>query len=904
MDEYLQNLRRELNGLGPLERAKVLREVRADILELVERRGLGLSTADAIQSAIREMPAPFEVAQEYLSTHRAPLSATRLASALNLGIGLIAFILAAMVLQANLAANGLWASNLPMVIVAATLLVASSAIIAVYAVVILSARRVVRWRFAILPAAAISLIADGLLVAEYSAFDWRVGMAVLVATLLGGAYSVSYVHGQLARVDSQDFQIAGSGDYYRAVAKGLRDLDRGRRQGVLSELRSHVEATGVDLSRLEPAARRARLEAIIGSADEIATAYLEKLEEPLPRRWRLGLRAAVLLASLGFVVGSVVLGIGIDLSVREGGYFTLVGLASSVGLLGFSAVLLAKAMRVHRAPVQREDHGLPMLVATTATILILSMAAVALPSGGLIVQGNFVRHEVLGSAGMGDGKVGVLWYSFLGDDSWRVIDSRGPVLGAWVTVVDPNGIVEVTEPFPGNLPNGPLLDFARSNDSWMALFSDSLVVWGAVNRTVPLASSPWDSVDGHLNGSVARIGRIARADRVIQVAFERVDLSTPGNGLIWQQNLSLANATDPRVKVSDAAILVTALVHENNATQARARLSGFLIGENGGPSTPLILHERVVPLAFAGDTTNGTWIGLDDVHARKGYFWLAGGAGNRTNGTGADSQWAARVDAGTGAAVEWDLHQVSLPEAYTPPKTGDRMAIRVRESAASADRLFVVSFVYGLIADAGGAWQPDGNTSRLLVSSLFPNGTVEYALRIDQGRPLRTFVLPLVTVSEEKAIVLAFPLPDPAAPLVYSFGPIVPSGPIESRTIALRFGEATLLYHAIATQRWTGLQLGPTVAGIPGEGFLQDSGFLGWRGYISSPTRAFVSIPAILKVDAWNGTARLVPFADAPFRPDPLLDLASATIITVLGILLLSAAYPRWRLTLKHRHPA
>ena len=89
------------------------------------------------------------------------------------------------------------------------------------------------------------------------------------------------------------------------------------------------------------------------------------------------------------------------------------------------------------------------------------------------MQGNFVRHEVLGSVDLGEGKVGVLWYSFLGDDSWRVIDSRGPVLGAWVTVTDPNGVVEVTQPFPGILPSGPLLDFARSNNSWMALFSDS-----------------------------------------------------------------------------------------------------------------------------------------------------------------------------------------------------------------------------------------------------------------------------------------------------------------------------------------------------------------------------------------------------------------------------------------------
>src|SRR5256885_8509253 len=128
IDEYLRNLRRELTGLGPLERATVLREVRGDILELVERKGRARSAADTIQSAIEEMPPPFEVAQEYLSTHRPPMAVTRLASALNLGIGLTPFLSAAMGLRGNLAANGPWAPNLQMGVVAATLLPAASGV--------------------------------------------------------------------------------------------------------------------------------------------------------------------------------------------------------------------------------------------------------------------------------------------------------------------------------------------------------------------------------------------------------------------------------------------------------------------------------------------------------------------------------------------------------------------------------------------------------------------------------------------------------------------------------------------------------------------------------------------------------------------------------------------------------
>jgi len=900
--EYLGDLARELADLGPLERRKVVREVRADILELAERQGPDLAGSGVIQAALAEMPPAFEVAQEYLRSRRPPMVTTRMASGLNLLVGLAAFLFAYLVLQTSLADNRVWASNLVMMMMAATLLAASSATIAVYAVTLISPGRAARWRFGVLPAAAVSVLADGLLVSVSSGFDWRIWMTMFAGTLLGGAYAISYVHRQLTRIESQDLQTNASGDYLRAVAKRLRDLDRIRRQEILVELRSHVESGGIDLSRLDPAARRIKLEEILGSPDDVAASYVNRFGGPLPRRWRRGLMGVLLLASAGFVVGSVVLGTGLDVSVRGGGYFTLLGLASSVGIVGLSAVLLAMAMRVYRAPAQREDYGRPIVVAASAAILILSIAVVAAPLGALVIQGDFIRHEILGTARLEDGKVGVLWYSYLGDESFRVIDDsepRGPVLGSWVTIVDGNGVVEATEPFPVNLPAGPLLDFARSNGSWMALFPDSLLVWGASNRTVPLASPTWYRADGHIDGSVARIAWISYSGVAVQVDFERLDLLTPSNGLRWQQTLALVNATDLRVKVSDVAVLVAAVVNEENATHAHAMVSAHMIRETGTPATSLVLHERAVELASPGNAANGTRIGLEDMHAVDGRFWLSGGAWSRVNGTAVPSTWAALVDVATVATAEWDLHQVSLPEPSVPPVAGDQEAVVFRESVASANQLFVASSIYRSVANATGAWQPDETTSELLLSSLLPNGVLEYTLRLDQGISIRSPLFPLVAISGGMPTVLAFPL---GQLTVYSIGPIVPSSTVESREIALRIGEWALLYGDVAAQRGMGVSFGPAVTGLPGEGFVQESGFLGWRESSSSPVHALVSVPAILLVDSSTGSARLVSFAEAPRHPDPLLDLASSAIFTVLGTLLIAVGYPRWRLRLKSRH--
>lgn len=902
LGEYLDDLRRELGDLGPLERNGVVREVRSDISELAERRQSGSTDSGAIQAAIREMPSAFEVAQEYLRTHGPPLLITRLAIGLNLFVGFAAFLIVSLGILSTVRASHLWASNLVLIMVAMTLLVASCAAIAAYGIALISPRRATRWRFGILPAAAVSLLADGVLLAVVSGFDWRIAMTLLAGTLLAGTYVISYAHRQLARLDVQDLYTSESGDYLRAIAKGVRDLDRIRRREVLVELRSHVEASRIDISRLEPAARRAKLEELLGSPTEVATAYMDRFGGPLPRKWRRGLIGLLLIAATGFVVGSVVLGTGLDVSVREGGYLTALGLASSVGILGLSAILLWMAMRVYRAPAQRTDYGRPIAVAATAAVLLLSVAILGAPLGALVIQGDFVRHDVLGSVRLADGTLGVLWYSYLADESWRVIDEsepRGPVLGAWVTVVDGNGVVASTEPFPGIPPGGPLLDFARSNGSWMALFPDSLIAWGALNRNIPLASPAWYRADGHIDGSVARIGWISYSGSVAQVDFERIDLLTPSSVFRWQQTIPLVNATEPRVRVSNVAVLVAAPVNEENATHAHATVSAHLIPETGTAATNFLLHERTVELGGPGSAVNGTRIGLDGIRAIGGHFWLSGSAWTRINGTTVASTWAAHMDAATPAAVEWDLHRVSLPVPSAPPTVGDREAVIFRGSVADADRLFVASSSYRLIFSATGEWQPDEVASELLLSSLLPNGTIEYTLQLDQGIPMRSPLFPIVGISQGMPTVLAFLLGDFS---VYLIGPIVPPSPVGSQSIVLQIGEWALLYRNIATQRVSAFSFDPSATGYVGEGFLQDSGFLGWRDSSSSPVQALLSVPAIFLVDFSTGSARLVPFVAPPTRPDVLLDLVLSAIVTVLATVLLGS-YPRWRSTSKGRPP-
>lgn len=903
MGEYLDDLRRELGDLGPFERKKIVRDVRSDILEMAERRRSDPTAPSTIQAAILEMPSPFEVAQEYLRSHGPPMAVTRLSIGLTLLIGFVAFLIAFLAILDSLQSSPVWASSLVMTMGALTLLAASSATIAVCGVALISPRRAARWRFGVLPAAQVSLLADGVLLSALSRIDWRIAMMLLAGTLLGGAYALSYVHRQLARIDAQEFHTNGSGDYLRAIAKGVRDLSSIRRQEVLVELRSHIEASGIGLSRLEPTERRAKLEEMLGSPAEVAAEYMDRIEEPLPPGWRRGLMGVLLIAVAGFAIGSVVLGTGLDVSVREGGYFTLLGLTSSAGILGLSAVLLWSAMRVYRAPAQRADHGRPIVIAATATILLLSVAVLGAPLGALVVQGDFVRHEILGSAHLDDGTLGVLWYSYFADHPLRVIDEsepRGPLLGAWVTVIDGNGVIASTEPFPAILPTGRLLDLARSNGSWIALFADSLIMWGASDATVPLASPTWDRADGHIDGSVVRVAWISYSGFVVQVDFERIDLLTRSNGLRWQQTISLANASDLTVTVASDAVLVAAAVNEENATDDLAVVSAHLIPETGTTPTSFLLHERTVPLAGPGDAANGTWIILEDVHAGDGRFWLSGGASTRMSGIGVDSTWAAHIDVASASALEWDLHQVTLPEPSAPPTEGDQEAVIFRGSVASADQLFVASSVYRTTLSAEGNWQPDETTSELLLSSLLSTGAIEYTVELNQGIQMRSPLFPIIGISEGRATVLALPLGEFS---VYSIGPVMPPSLGAAESIVLPIGEWALLYRNIATQRESVVSFASSMVGYLGEGFMQDSGFLGWRDSSSNPVQALLSVPAILLVDFSAGSARLVSFVAPPSRPDVILDLVLSSSVTLLAALSLVVGYPRWRLISKRGKP-
>ena len=76
---YLRSVARQLRELGPLERRTVLREVRADVLELASRDRTQSPSDEEVLAALRSMSEPSEVADSYLETSAPSTTTSRLA---------------------------------------------------------------------------------------------------------------------------------------------------------------------------------------------------------------------------------------------------------------------------------------------------------------------------------------------------------------------------------------------------------------------------------------------------------------------------------------------------------------------------------------------------------------------------------------------------------------------------------------------------------------------------------------------------------------------------------------------------------------------------------------------------------------------------------------------------------
>ena len=231
VDRFLGSVARELRSLGPIERKRALVQVRQDMTELAIDGKAGPPDSEDIERALAAMPDPRRLARDYLRTSRPPARLIRLASALCALLGLPTAALAIDILSSAF----LWIH--PMFLAGVLLiLLCGFGVIAVYTLAALAPSLACRLRYMILLPATVCILIDTLLATVAMAYSTQLlplGVIPVFVLLLGGAYCVSYVHGQLPRM-VRGVRPSTRRDYFLALGGLLSDLDEGPRSAILA----------------------------------------------------------------------------------------------------------------------------------------------------------------------------------------------------------------------------------------------------------------------------------------------------------------------------------------------------------------------------------------------------------------------------------------------------------------------------------------------------------------------------------------------------------------------------------------------------------------------------------------------------------------------------------------------
>jgi len=387
VDRFLGSVARELRSLGPIERRRALAQIRQDIAELAVNGKAGPPDSEDFERALGAMPDPRRIAREYLRTSRPPARLVRLASVLCALLGLPAAGLTRFILSSRV----LWIHP-----------------VFVYSLAALSPALASRLRFVILLPATVCILIDTLLTTVAVALETELALLGIVPVFLvlsGGAYCVSYVHGQLPRL-ARNVRPTARRDYFLALGGLLSDLDVVRRREIMEELERHVESSGL------PRGDYASIVRILGPPEEVAESYLRDVPAELPKKERSILAFVLVPAILGAWLGGLILVWNLfsevpPIETRE--YLTPLGLVGSIGLLVLSLAVIGYAMRMYRAPPKTADHLLPAAVLGLVVALIVSATLAGVAYGGIMSPHDYHTYDIMGSHLEENGDLYLLW---------------------------------------------------------------------------------------------------------------------------------------------------------------------------------------------------------------------------------------------------------------------------------------------------------------------------------------------------------------------------------------------------------------------------------------------------------------------------------------------------------------
>jgi len=908
---YLQKVALGLQDLGPFERRRALKEIRADLTDYAMD---GMQTApskERLEGATRAMPPPEEVAESYMTNARPPLTAIRASCLVNLLISLGPLVFGAFLLNVP---PGMSLPT-PGLLMALVFLVIGGFGVFVYGLGVVSPRRASRWRYAILPAIAVSVILDsvfGTVLALGLLWPDQVGFLLPIILLVGGAYSVAYTHGQLPRVAFGPAPGTG-GDYFRALDRSLRDLDLARRKAIASELRAHLEASGVDLDALPPAARRSAAEKVLGPPGDIAAGYLEEARVELPAARRRGADVAFACAVVGLPIGATLLVWGLLPTISPSSWgdyaLTLIGLAGSAGLLIVSLGALGGALHLRRLPAKGADSEPPTIALALAAALIIVAVLGATPAGGLAEAVAHKTFAVQGGHIAPDGGLDLFWTSAPVDYGGPFPGNAGPPDGAWITRLDAQRNVLGVEPIPFALPSGQLLALERDGGTWMALFADHFWTWGAQNVGADL-DQPFDrsAVAGRLDTQSAAVAWSSRPQSdVLAVRFESFGPPWISNEALWDRTYVAPGWQESRIAVGADRLLAVTTSNVVNDSYERSEILGFLLDLRGNAIANVTLLRDNVTRAGPDDGWNGTFAHVNGVHAVTGGFLVVGTSWVSSGGTQVLRCWAAGVNATDGSVNTVELQRDEVPAAPSPPRPGDRFVGATQTSVGRDDEVLIATSVWEWVTNATGGGQIDPLAGGVYVSGLRADRTLDFSVRLS-GATEFFFLGPILAGWGTDPIVFVPRWPET------NFGPFTidayevpaPTREVRHTNLTIGLAEESLLLNAVMNMgSATGLGTGPGIAEFTGQLLVEDCGLLGWREHAWGTRGCVYPAPGLVRLDVPRGTSTVILLGPPATPPDTVAGLVATSVVATLAVLAVQLGYPRlraWRLEARNRN--
>lgn len=907
VDRFLGSVARELRSLGPIERRRALAQIRQDIAELAVNGKAGPPDSGDFERALGAMPDPRRIAREYLRTSRPPARLVRLASVLCALLGLPAAGLTLFILSSRF----LWIHPVFLAGILLFLLCALM-VIAVYSLAALSPALASRLRFVILLPATVCILIDTLLTTVAVALETELALMGIIPVFLvlsGGAYCVSYVHGQLPRL-ARNVRPTARRDYFLALGGLLSDLDVVRRREIMEELERHVESSGL------PRGDYASIVRTLGPPEEVAESYLRDVPAELPKKERSILAFVLVPAILGAWLGGLILvwnlfSVVPPIETRE--YLTHLGLVGSIGLLVLSLAVIGYAMRMYRAPPKTADHLLPAAVLGLVVALIVSATLAGVAYGGIMRPPDYHTYDIMASHLEENGDLYVLWsdfpcrYGSSRSDCYPVSD---PTLR--VTRLDAGRRILSTERVPWGPVRGDLLDFERRDDTWVALFSGHLWTWGAENIGISFATPPGPhSRGGRIDGTVASIAWESRpANREdVTIIFRQFDWLS-GEETEWMKDFHLEGPDDriSQVLMTPERVLVLRQTHESGDNYSRSALLGHLFDSSGSSIANITLHEVNATAPAPGGETE-SYIRISPLAEGEDAFWIPIVAFSTSAGVTTITSHLFRVDALMGNTTSWELHSEATPKSTGPHSDGDLMLIASQSLVLTEERA-VVGSIWGLsVWRELEGWELDPSLSGLYVTSVSAAGVLEYGTRVADVREGDGFV-PLLSVWGDSVSVLVpksldWDMLERTPMTAYHLRGSAPA--VDVAEIELNLEAGWLLFWQSMLGGY-GLGVAPGVSEFAGTSVTEDNGFLGWKDQLpvfSPPVwDSLMDLPLIVRVDVNKAEVVTVPLTSPRYAPDTVAGL----LMTGVGALAAVAAlhfghrWMRLRGILRGRH--